>query len=156
MIAVTIAFQSVLHRGTMKLSCNKISYCPRAIPTSRRNRLSSRVFRPCMRSEPASRISLRRRREKERERVTKKTQGAMRRRVTLARAPAEMTFARAKVCPPLGNNAGESLSLDGTPRRAEPKTARRWTEKEAGKRKEFRREMERGERRTEERASGKG
>lgn len=39
------------------------------------------------------------------------------------------------MCPPLGNNAAESLSLDGTPRRAEPKTARRWTEKEAGKEK---------------------
>jgi len=47
--------------------------------------------------------------------------------------PRRWLFARAKVCPPLGNNAGESLSLDGTPRRAEPKTAKCWTEKEAGK-----------------------
>jgi len=52
------------------------------------------------------------------------------------------------VCPPLGNNAAESLSLDGTPRRAEPKTARRWTEKEAGKEKVSRRERSRGEKRT--------
>lgn len=54
--------------------------------------------------------------------------------MTLARAPAEMTFRACKSVPAtLGNNAGESLSLDGTPRRAEPKTARRWTEKKAGK-----------------------
>jgi len=46
------------------------------------------------------------------------------------------------VCPPLGNNAAESLSLDRTPRRAEPKTARRWTEKEAGKEKVSQRDRE--------------
>lgn len=70
-IAVTIAFQSTLLRGTM--SCNKISHCPRAISTSRRNRISSLVFRPCMRSGSPSHISFRCRRE--RERLTKKTQG---------------------------------------------------------------------------------
>jgi hypothetical protein len=59
------------------------------------------------------------------------------------------------VCPSLRNNVGESLflSLDRTPRRAGPKTARRWTEKEAGRRKVGKRKENRGKVRVEE--SGK-
>lgn len=52
------------------------------------------------------------------------------------------------------NNAGQiSCSLDGTPRRAAPKPARRWTEKEAEK-KRVKRKKERDGRRVAERMRG--
>lgn len=108
----------------MGQSCNKISYSD--IPSQ--PNLITRL--PSLRSRSPSRISLRRKRENASdEGDTRRCDDAWPSRGL----PRRWLFARAKVCPPLGNNAGESLSLDGTPRRAEPKTARRWTEKEAGK-----------------------
>lgn len=82
----------------------------------------------------------------------------MRRRVTLGEGSRGDDFSRVQKCARhLGIMLGESLSLslDGTPRRAEPKTARRWTEKEAGKGKDMA-ERSRGERRTDGAGERKG